>query len=88
MFKGCKDGRHKYKPRYDSVLSPDVLEKFKTINGNIESMHDKIYICDVCIRCGDVAAPPPVSYPSDLTTAMKRMPVSDSGTVLLNKKGN
>ena len=52
MFKGCKDGVHKFRPRYDVKLNIEVLSLFKSVSGSLEDLKNQIYICDVCVKCG------------------------------------
>ncbi len=60
MFKGCKQGVHKFEPRYDETGPEWLTVALQT--GNVpaevsaDAMEkDKRYICDVCVRCGLVA---------------------------------
>jgi hypothetical protein len=51
----CKPGKHKFEPRYDRVDSPYTRTiNTETINPKaiIEALKDKIYIYDICVRCG------------------------------------
>lgn len=44
-------GRHQFEPRYDTTM-PDDIEGFEGTLRAMESLKDKIYVRDVCVRCG------------------------------------
>jgi hypothetical protein len=62
----CKDGKHKFKPRYDLVYSSlieEMIAEAKT-GGKVSfsempaqagerSLKEKRYIHDVCVKCGE-----------------------------------
>ena len=55
LFKGCKDGVHKFKPRYD-LVAPEWMNRLSHWKrGNPKEMYEKVYVHDICVRCGAVA---------------------------------
>ena len=52
MFKGCKDGIHKFEPRYDVKFNLELISMLKSMKGDLDEIKERIYICDVCIKCG------------------------------------
>lgn len=54
MLKSCKEGVHKFKPRYD-IVSPKWMEKRPPgrLRGDAKGqLYEEIYVKDVCVRCG------------------------------------
>ena len=50
----CK--KNKFKPRYDYIF-PEWFSRISSIKGNSEQLKvlkEKIYIYDICIRCGKI----------------------------------
>lgn len=46
---------HKFEPRYDEIFPPSIT-KFESSSTNLPlAMRNKIYVCDVCIRCGAIS---------------------------------
>jgi len=54
MSSNCRlDGSHQFEPRYDEVL-PSVADTFfQTITGPADAIKNKIYVMDVCVKCGE-----------------------------------
>jgi len=53
MFKGCKDGVHKFEPRYHHKFPDGLFSRVTSIEADGGAiLQEKIYICDVCVRCG------------------------------------
>lgn len=62
----CKDGKHKFKPRYTEIYSSLIEEKLKIVadkGGRIKcgsmpwqagqrELKEKRYIHDICVKCG------------------------------------
>lgn len=50
-------GAHKYQPRYHTT-PPDNIARFKGCGESFENyikvLTKKTYVCDVCVKCGDV----------------------------------
>ncbi len=56
----CKDGKHKFKPRYTEIFSSVIEEMAKT--GSVRAsfpwqagerkLKERRYIHDVCVKCG------------------------------------
>ncbi len=47
------DTAHQYEPRYDLIL-PDKRDTFwETTLGVTETLKNKIYVMDICTRCGN-----------------------------------
>ncbi len=44
--------RHQYKPRYDLIMPFGELQNFKGSVTAFEAMKNKIYVRDICVRCG------------------------------------
>jgi hypothetical protein len=53
FFKSCKDGVHKFEPRYDREL-PEHLEIKNGYPEAIEAFKNSIYVYDICVRCGKI----------------------------------
>lgn len=53
----CKDHGHAFRPRYD-LMAPKWLSEETRIDWladsgvAIEHVFEKIYVCDICTRCG------------------------------------
>ncbi len=58
MLKGCKDGVHKFRPRYDVVPNIEILEGMSCRGWSPQDLQEliskKTYIQDVCIKCGKI----------------------------------
>jgi len=56
FFKGCEDGVHKYRGRYDQseIKLPGNLRNIKMSEAGMEKFRAVTYVRDVCVRCGDV----------------------------------
>ena len=56
LFKGCKDGVHKFEPRYDEKPRSAEMEikGFLGSNDLREMIIVRTYIQDVCVRCGKI----------------------------------
>lgn len=57
IFNPCKEGKHKFKPRYDREPPKeiDTLEGSGSVRGFLEiidSLTKETYIYDICVRCG------------------------------------
>lgn len=53
MSKLCEPGEHEYEGRYDLIYPKDkdgAIDMFAIVG----SCQDKIYVCDVCSKCGDI----------------------------------
>ncbi len=56
LFKGCKDGVHKFEARYDkseAKIPWDRLESFSGSAPVLDRMRSVTYVRDVCVRCGE-----------------------------------
>lgn len=42
----CPPGKHAYEARYDETVS-------SAFGAVMDGLKDKIYVCDVCTKCGD-----------------------------------
>ncbi len=49
LFKGCNQGVHRFKPRYNERY-PEWFARAREVEGNWRM--EKTYVCDVCVRCG------------------------------------
>ncbi|KKM72783.1 hypothetical protein LCGC14_1417080 [marine sediment metagenome] len=61
LFKGCKDGVHKFEARYDKA--PADLSAFKKLKGDdvgpvLEKLRHVTYVRDVCVLCGETVERP------------------------------
>ena len=58
MSNGCHisfgQKRHEYEPRYDLVMPPKLANFGFAGPAGIEAFKNKVYIHDICVRCGDV----------------------------------
>lgn len=56
LFNGCEKGAHKFEARYDEV--PRGIDHFKGRYATAEELkvllNYRIYVHDVCVRCGKV----------------------------------
>lgn len=52
----CSEGVHRFEPRYDTTWPPNFVPS--KITGYapemIEGMKNKVYVQDVCVRCGTI----------------------------------
>jgi hypothetical protein len=59
-FKGCEDGVHKFEARYDlsepkfGEIPWSGMKSFSMAPTVVEKMRRRIYVRDVCVRCGKV----------------------------------
>lgn len=57
MFKSCKDGVHKYEPRYD-MQPPNRIGDYEGcasgLEDTIKALTKKIYVHDICVKCGNI----------------------------------
>jgi len=57
----CKNGKHKFQPRYSEKWTTAVEEVIRSGVTNIESgnatpyLKEKTYVHDVCVKCGMIA---------------------------------
>ena len=54
----CDVGRHDYQPRYDQCAPNRDQVAQRGGDWMVEALasKDKIYVCDICIKCGDKIA--------------------------------
>lgn len=56
FFSGCDEGVHRFEPRYDHYPPEGKLGSMEgseyAITSIIETLTKKVYIKDVCCRCG------------------------------------
>jgi hypothetical protein len=52
----CAAGEHKYEPRYDELpMSGNISSRAQITAQELRSiMVRRVYVCDVCVQCGDV----------------------------------
>jgi len=59
----CKDGKHKFQPRYDEVYSSVIEELSKIGDLSFNNMpwqsgergiKSRTYVHDVCVKCGEI----------------------------------
>ena len=64
----CKDGKHKFRPRYTMVYSSIIEEELALLakhGGKISvgqmpweagerTLKEKVYIYDICVKCGKI----------------------------------
>ena len=56
MSTSCRHaGPHQFEPRYDEVLPSAVDTFFQTITGPADAIKNKIYVMDICVKCGEQA---------------------------------
>ena len=59
----CKNGKHKFRPRYNENWTTSLeeinlssLKEIENGNGMLRPyLKEKTYVHDVCIKCGDIA---------------------------------
>ena len=55
LERNCKDGFHKYEARYDDrPRRGDISGEGLTTEALRYALTYRVYVCDVCVRCGSV----------------------------------
>lgn len=55
----CMDWRgHKFQPRYDEEPLPFEVEECANITQFVKAYTKRTYVCDVCVRCGEIIKRP------------------------------
>ncbi len=54
FFKGCDDGVHRFEGRYDKIAPvwTDNIESLSASSRQIDAIYNRLYVRDVCVRCG------------------------------------
>ena len=67
MLKGCKDGVHKFQARYSEKFH-DIINRMTSGRGiDMNDFKERVYVCDVCIKCGKTTPHQPQPQPCKLT---------------------
>jgi hypothetical protein len=49
----CSDSLvHQFEPRYDLVVPSAMDTFFHSVTGSADELKNKIYVCDICVKCG------------------------------------